>query len=151
MNDTKLKTVTEFVRENQITVDVLRVHENPNRDRSNKEEARWDRGASHWSVQFRFEGMGAEMNARTFETYYSMGAAHTKAPKAVDVLNCMAMDASSVENARSFEEWASELGYDEDSRRAEHTFKLCETQAQELKAFLGAERYEELLWKTERE
>ena len=83
-------------------------------------------------------------------TYFSQGSAYTKPPTLADVLDCLASDASGVENAKSFEDWASEYGYDTDSRKAEKTYRIIEKQAQELKSFLGADAYDTLLWNTER-
>ena len=45
-------------------------------------------------------------------------------PKLVDVLYSLVMDASALEYA-SFEDWASEYGYDADSRSAERTYQDC--------------------------
>ena len=62
-----------------------------------------------------------------------------------------ASDSSSIENnlLTGFEGWASDLGYDPDSRKAEKIFKVCEKQAERLKKFLGDELYKILLWETE--
>jgi hypothetical protein len=79
---------------------------------------------------------------------FGMGSANTEEPDAADVLNCLASDASGYENARSFEEWASELGFDADSRKAERTYREVERQAQQLRAFLGSE-YDAYLYETE--
>lgn len=45
-------------------------------------------------------------------------------PEAADVLYCLVMDASAMDYA-SFEDWAREYGYTEDSRKAERTYKTC--------------------------
>lgn len=91
-----------------------------------------------------------EVPAR-LEVYFSQGSAHTEPPTLADVLDCLASDASGYDQAAgSFEEWASDLGYDADSRKAEKTFRAVEKQARDLKALLGAEAYEELLYQTER-
>jgi hypothetical protein len=71
-------------------------------------------------------------------------------PTLGEVLDCLASDAASVDNARSFEDWASDFGYDTDSRKAKRTYKTCEKQAAKLKALLGDEAYEQLLYHTER-
>ena len=81
--------------------------------------------------------------------YFSQGYGIRGEPDAAGVLDCLASDAASVDNAQSFEEWARDLGYEEDSR-AERTFKACESQAQKLRTFLGADLYAELLYKTDR-
>ena len=133
-----LLTVQEFVDREQIEQNNVRMTH------------KWSKTARHWKVTLYFVGRGAEMNDRRLSVFYSQGSAHTKPPTAADILDCLASDASGVENARSFEDWCGEFGYDTDSRSAEKTYRLCVDQAQELKAFLGADLYNELLWKTER-
>ena len=112
---------------------------NPNMDM----DAEWAVAASHWKCRFR-------RGNQCLTTYFSMGSAHIGNPKAADVLDCLASDAASIENARSFEDWCSDFGYDTDSRRAERTFKTCERQAHKLKQFLGPDLYDTLPWNTER-
>lgn len=85
-----------------------------------------------------------------FNLYFSQGSAHTKPPTAEDVLDCLAMDASGYENAQSFEDWASEYGYDTDSRKAEKVYRIVKRQAQQLKRMLGDAPYNVLLWEVER-
>lgn len=72
------------------------------------------------------------------------------APTLAEVLDCLASDAATVENARTFEEWASELGYDTDSREAYKTYKVTKRQTEKLRALLGPEWFDRLLWHTER-
>ena len=97
---------------------------------------------NHFKVTLRYSG-------RQMTLYFSQGYGISGEPTAADVLNCLASDSSSVENARSFEDWASDLGYDPDSRKAEKIFKVCEKQAERLKKFLGEDLYKILLWDTE--
>ena len=97
---------------------------------------------NHFKVTLRFSG-------RQMTLYFSQGYGISGEPTAADVLNCLASDSSSVENARSFEDWASDLGYDTDSRKAEKIFKVCEVQAGKLKKFLGEDLYKILLWDVE--
>ena len=96
----------------------------------------------HFKVTLRYAG-------RQMTLYFSQGYGISGEPTAADVLNCLASDSSSVENARSFEDWASDLGYDTDSRKAEKIFKVCEKQAERLKKFLGEDLYKILLWDVE--
>ena len=132
--------LARFIAEHKITMAADWADSNPNRDPSD----RWNDSASHWRCTFR-------RGRRRMTTYFSMGPAHTKEPTAKDVLDCLASDSGSVENARSFKDWASDLGYDPDSRKAERTFRICERQAKRLRQFLGSqETYESLLWQTER-
>jgi len=82
--------------------------------------------------------------------YFSMGEALTGEPTAEDVLDCLAMDASYIENTATFEDFCGELGYDTDSRSAERTYKVTQRQSERLERFLGADLYDALLWHTER-
>ena len=89
---------------------------------------------------------------RRMTVYFSKGVGHKGTePTAAEVLDCLASDAAGVENARSFEEWCSEYGYDTDSRKAERIFKACARQAAALRRLLGDSAYETLLWKVERQ
>lgn len=58
------------------------------------------------------------------------------APKLRDVLYSLVQDASVIDHD-SFESWASEFGYDEDSRAAERTYQQCMAIALKLRAMLG--------------
>lgn len=69
---------------------------------------------------------------------FYMGPGHGSAePTASDVLACLCLDATSIENARSFEEWCSDLGFDSNERKAERLYKACETATRKLQRFLG--------------
>lgn len=70
-------------------------------------------------------------------------------PTVESVLDCLASDASSYDNARNFDEWAEEFGMDTDSRKAERSYKVVADQAKALRHFMGAE-YNALLYQTER-
>lgn len=96
-------------------------------------------------------GIKTVRQSYSFSLYFSQGSAHTEEPTLADVLDCLASDASSYDNAGTFEEWASEYGYDSDSRKAEKTYKAIKRQAEQLKRTLGQDAYEELLYKTERQ
>ena len=134
------KTMTEFLEEARITMSAKWADSNPNMDPDSA------RQMDHWRCIFR-------MGNKQLTVSFSQGFGHNgKAPKAKDVLDCLGSDAASYENARGdFEQWASEFGYDTDSRKAEKTFKAVEKQSFKLKTFLGEDLYNELLWHTERE
>ncbi len=72
-------------------------------------------------------------------------------PDLASVLDCLASDSSSFDNARDFDDWASEYGLDTDSRKAERTYRVTGDQSKRLRHFLGEELYRDLLWHTERE
>jgi hypothetical protein len=57
-------------------------------------------------------------------------------PKALDVLHSLVMD-SDVLDSGSFESWASDLGFDADSRKAESTYRACLDIALKLRAAIG--------------
>lgn len=48
------------------------------------------------------------------------------APKLEDVTHSLLGDGSAYFDAQQFEDWAADLGYDPDSRKAEATFKACD-------------------------
>lgn len=83
-----------------------------------------------WTVTLRYQG-------RQMTVPFYMGPALCHEPTAREVLECLASDACGVENARSFEEWADDLGFDPDSRKAERTFRACERQTAKLRRLLG--------------
>lgn len=64
-------------------------------------------------------------------------------PSAANVLHCLALDGEAI-NYATFEEWAREFGYDEDSRKAEASYKECLRAGLFLRAILGESGIEEL-------
>lgn len=60
------------------------------------------------------------------------GGGPVPAPKAADVLYCLLSDATGADI--SFEEWAGDLGYDPDSRKAESVYNACRDVAKALAA-----------------
>jgi hypothetical protein len=71
-------------------------------------------------------------------------------PEIADVLDAIAAEAAIVEAADSFEEWAVQMGFDPDSRYGERVFRAARRQATRLRALLGDEDYDQLLWQTKR-
>jgi hypothetical protein len=84
------------------------------------------------------------MEHRQMTIIFSQGYGITGEPTADSVLNCLVSDAWGIDNARDFEDWAGEYGYDTDSRRAERTYNACVQQTAKLKQFAG-DHYDELL------
>ena len=127
-------TMKQFVNRNKIKATSEWADANPNMaDAQNM---------NHFKVTLRREG-------KQMTLYFSQGYGISGEPDAASVLNCLASDSSSVENSREFEEWASDLGYDPDSRKAEKIYNTCIKQAERLKKFLGNDLYKILLWDTE--
>lgn len=65
------------------------------------------------------------------------------APKLKDVLHSLVMDSDVIDYA-SFEDWASNFGYDTDSREAERIYKACLDTALKLRNMIGSEAMEKL-------
>lgn len=170
-------TLDEFITQHGITVESVRVGVEPGlvphteslrgrpigmRPTPTKDDDDWEHYA--WSVTL-------NRGSVTLTVPYRMGTAHvTKTakrsyhhewaeslpryeptpPTAASVLDSLAVDSSTWEEARDFEEFASNLGFDPDSRKAERMYNECGEQAKRLRHFLGREAYDTLLWETER-
>lgn len=131
-----MKTLGQFIREHGLTMIAEPTNGNPY----------MENGADmdHWRCVIR-------AGRRKLTIPFSMGKGHNgKAPDLPNVLDCLASDSAGIETAGSFEDWASEYGYDTDSRKAERTFRACQRQADKLKRFLTEGAYQELLFDTER-
>ncbi len=129
------KTIMEFVSAHKLTMACMPVKTNPN-------IADMPKGSRHFLCTLIAENR--------MKIHYSQGPAHKINPTIEDVLDCLASDACGFDNARSFEDWASDLGYDIDSRKAERAFEAVGNQSTELKVLLGDEAFEELVYRTER-
>ena len=136
--DTQTITLDQFITEQQLVMSVRPIKRNPHMQ---------EQMPRNFKCTIEFEGRGYH---EPLTVYFSQGSAHKKPPTLAEVLDCLASDASGVDNAQSFEDWASEYGYDTDSRKAEKTYNICVQQAQELKALLGQDTYNQLLYGTER-
>ncbi len=64
-------------------------------------------------------------------------------PKLTDVVHSLVMDASVLDSG-GFEDWAADLGYDTDSRKAESIYRECLEIALKLRAGLGESVLSEL-------
>lgn len=85
-------------------------------------------GTNSWRVTLRFQG-------RQLTVPFFTGPAISKEPTAADVLSCLVSDVSAGE--QTFEDFASEFGYDVDSRKAEKTWRQCVKMAPRVRRFLG--------------
>jgi hypothetical protein len=132
-----MRTARQFAEDNRVRLACEWADANPHMDGSDRMD--------NWRCKLR-------CGRRAMTVYFSKGFGHNgKEPDVAEVLDCLASDAASVENAGSFEDWCGEYGYDTDSRKAEATYRLIEKQAAKLKALLGADEYKLLLFHTERE
>ena len=139
------ETIEQFIGRMGIRSEVYRAHENPNADGFSKD-------ASHWSVKlirnqkatYTSGGDAIELaGERQLSVFFSQGSAHREQPTAAEVLDCLASD--STDAFETFENWCAEYGYDDDSRKAEKTYAIVQKQAANLKRFLGANEYRNLL------
>lgn len=138
-------SIGRFAHVNKITAYVDPIPERPDRAHiTDPKEQEWQDNAFHYKVTLR-------RGKKRMTVYWSAGPAVREEPKVTEVLDNIALDIAGLENAGSFEEWAREYGYNEDSRAAERIYKTIEDQANRLENFLGDELYKEMLWKTERE
>lgn len=88
----------------------------------------FDPGANAWNVQLRYRGRTMSF---PFYTGSMFGEPHTS-----DAVGNIAMTATSIDNARTFEEWAEEFGDDPDSRRAEKAYHESQKLAVAFKRLL---------------
>lgn len=132
-------TLEQFIAETGIVLTSEYADNNPHMEDSNSMD--------NYKVKLR----GKRLGNATMRLYFSKGYGHHGVePTAAEVLDCLASDASGVDD-NDFDDWCAEYGYETDSRRAEKTFKVCKQQAQRLNKFLGDEYYETLLWSIERQ
>jgi len=76
---------------------------------------------------------------RDYKSDYRFGVELVAVPPPTlrDVLYSLVRDSQSVLDAPCFEEWASELGYDTDSREAERTHQACARISMDLMRLIG--------------
>lgn len=84
--------------------------------------------ATGYTCTFRYQG-------RQYTFDFWMGEAHTKEPDAEGCLECLLSDAQS--GMEDFDTFCSEMGYDEDSRKAERIWKACRKTTEGMKRLLG--------------
>lgn len=129
-------TIHEFIKKHGLNVaTATMVKDNPN-----VSDPSWK--ADHWHLVIARPG-------HIMPTYYSMGTGHEgRRPRLAEVLDSLASDVSGID--QPFEDWARDLGYDPDSRKAEKIFAACKREAAELEKFLGPDAFAELLNDVER-
>jgi len=103
----------------------------------------WARTATHWKCVIR------KGRAR-MTVHFSQGSAVAREPTLEDILDSLGSEAGGYLNARGFEDWAGEYGYDTDSRSAERTYRAIGSQVDDLRRLLGEDALQELAFNTER-
>lgn len=129
-----------FAAKHGITAEVEPTDHNPWMLPENDGDRAWVRTASHWKITLK-------RGRKRLATYFSMGSANTDEPVIKDLFQSLSMDSAGVENNPTFEEWAREYGFDEDSRKAEKSYNTTRKIAESLKKFLGDELYQDLVYK----
>lgn len=85
---------------------------------------------THWTVTLTFDG-------RTITSPYSQGSAYDRPPTAASVLESLFLDARM--GRETFAVFCGGMGYDEDSRSAEATWRACrDTFVELVNVFPGA-------------
>jgi hypothetical protein len=98
-----------------------------------------DKPARDYMIQFECEHGTKAQGVRWSSTPEAYGSRRDKIePDFCDVLYSLSMD-SDVIDASGFEEWASNFGYETDSRKAESIYRACLDIALKLRAALGEE------------
>jgi hypothetical protein len=93
-------------------------------------------GMDPWTVELEYSG-------RKMVLPFYMGKGHNGAcPDTHEVLECVILDANGVDESVGFEDWASQYGYDPDSRKAERIYKECVTNAILVHGLLQDKFYE---------
>ena len=131
-------TLQELIRKYRLRMESELTDRNPH-----MADDEWSRRATHWKCVIK--------RGRTKMTiFFSQGPAIVHEPSLEEVLDSLGSDAGTYLNARGFEDWAVEYGYDPDSRRAETIWKAVGKQIADLRRLLGESGLEELAFKTER-
>ena len=121
----------KFLAKYQVTMTVSQIDKNPNMTDMMD-------GARHYRCVLRYHG-------RMLTVLFSQGPAIRHSPEVAGVLDCLASDASGVDATTSFEQWAEDMGYDTDIRKAERTWRAVEKQTAGLRRLLGSDAFDELL------
>jgi hypothetical protein len=113
-------------------------------------EAEWSDSPPSWAHGERERGdwyrVTLKRGSRRLTVPFTIGKGP---PEAADVLNALADDAATWDNANGFEDWAGELGFNARSRAAKATYRRVEALTAKLRAFLG-DQYDDYLYETAR-
>lgn len=87
------------------------------------------KNSTSWKVTLQYK-------KRKLTTPFHTGS-KIKEPTADGVLYCLISDVQSVEQSSGFEDWATSLGFDTDSRKAEKIYNQCCDFVPKVRQFLG--------------
>lgn len=128
--------LADFITQEGITLSYRTAVRNPHMENS--------QNMDNWRVTLR---RGINRMTLTFSKGYGHNG---QPPTATEVLDCLAMDASIIENVRDAEEFANELGYG-NRRQGASIYKATLSQTARLRNFLGDNGFNQLVYQTERE
>lgn len=95
------------------------------------------RDANHWKITLSVKGHGSRV------IYFSMGfGLGNRKPTIPEVLESVQMSVSIANDP--FEIWCADYGYDPDSRKAERTYRACQSLADTL-TYLFGDHYQTFL------
>lgn len=121
--------IVEFVQAHNITLDILGNH---------GLQTEVGEGWQHVRYTVRLNYAGRSLTT-AWRAGTGLAALGTGAGDAANILDSLVSDAASYTDARSFEEWAEEFGYDTDSRAAEKTYNACGKISRDLTNLLGGD------------
>lgn len=105
----------------------------------------WEHNAYRITLRRKAEG-------RTIRTPWRAGLGITGAPTVAEVLDSLVSDAATFEQSAGFEDFAADMGYDSDSRKAFAIWHKLEKLYPRVVAFLGdSEDFRVLAYETERQ
>lgn len=117
----------QYALERGLSLTCRRIDARPGGDDSD-----WARDARHFrcvlsrGVRVPLYRGGAVTGRRRMIVYFSQGSAHTMDPTIADILGCFQSDFQGAD--QTFAEWARDLGYDPDSRKAERIYRAVTRQ-----------------------
>lgn len=136
-------TMADYVRANQITVTVTQWR-GPQVD---------DDGWEHNAYTLRLDSPVLSPGKGWEDINWHQGPGICVDPEStpVDVFDALVSDATSVETTDGFEDWAAEMGYNPDSRKAEEIYRACVKVRDQLVDFLGGrDEFEKVAYQVER-
>lgn len=100
-----------------------------------------DTKMDHWQVCLTANDPNGD-GRTSMNIYFSMGIGHNGVEPEIDLV-LETLHGDCLGHHGSFEEWASENGYDEDSRKAERIYQAVQSQARQLENLLGTKGFDE--------
>lgn len=130
-----MKTLSEFIAEHDLKFSFKRIPER-------RDGLMDDYPMRHWRTWI-------IKDSERMQVTYSQGMGIEHAPTLEDVLNCLASDVGGILNARDFEDWAPDYGYDINSRKAKRIWNGCMIEREGLERLLGETATKELVFEVE--